>query len=92
MNKALLEIKNKIQSNQVDEAIQNLQDYMATKTEDEDFAFYLLGNAYRKKGNWQKALHSYAEAIERNPDSPAVQAKSMLLDILNFYNKDMYNQ
>lgn len=92
MNKELLEIKNKIQSNQVEEAIQNLHDYMATETQNEDFAFYLLGNAYRKKGDWQKALQSYAEAIERNPDSPAAQAKSMLLDILNFYNKDMYNQ
>ena len=32
------------------------------------------------------------EAIEKNPESPAVNAKKMLMDILEFYNKDMYNQ
>ena len=38
------------------------------------------------------ALNNYLEAIERNPDSPAVHARQMLMDILEFYNKDMYNQ
>ena len=31
------------------------------------------------------------EAIALDPESPAVHAKEMLDDILNFYNKDMYN-
>ena len=38
------------------------------------------------------ALNNYLEAIEHNPDSPALQAKDMMMDILNFYNKDMFNQ
>ena len=38
------------------------------------------------------ALNNYLEAIEKNPESPAVNAKKMLMDILEFYNKDMYNQ
>lgn len=54
--------------------------------------YYLLGNAYRKMGNWQQALNNYLEAIERNPESPAVSARDMIMNILNFYNKDMYNQ
>ena len=54
-------------------------------------AYYLRGNAYRKQGNWQEAINCYMEAIELNPDSPAVEAKAMLDDILNFYNKDAYN-
>ena len=58
----------------------------------QDEPYYLLGNAYRKQGNWQLALNNYLEAIERNPDSPAVNAHKMMMDILNFYNKDMYNQ
>ena len=53
--------------------------------------YYQLGNEYRKKGNWQMALNNYMEAIAIDPDSPAVQAKEMLDDILNFYHKDYYN-
>jgi len=53
--------------------------------------FYRLGNQYRKEGNWQMALNNYLEAIELDPESPAVEAKKMLDDILNFYHKDAYN-
>ena len=52
---------------------------------------YERGNAFRKQGNWQEAINCYMEAIELNPDSPAAEAKAMLDDILNFYNKDAYN-
>ena len=31
-------------------------------------------------------------AIDLNPESPALHARQMAMDILNFYNKDMYNQ
>lgn len=53
--------------------------------------FYQLGNEYRRKGNWQMAINNYMEAIELDPESPAVEAKKMLDDILNFYHKDAYN-
>lgn len=53
--------------------------------------YYEEGNAYRKQGNWQEAINSYIKAIELDGDSPAVEAKRMLDDILDFYNKDMYN-
>lgn len=53
--------------------------------------YYRRGNEYRRQGNWQQALNNYLEAIELDPDSPAVEAKKMLDDILSYYNKDMYN-
>ena len=53
--------------------------------------YYRLGNRYRKEGNWQEALNNYVAAIELDPESPAVEAKKMLDDILNYYCKDMYN-
>ena len=53
--------------------------------------YYEQGNAYRRQGNWQKALECYAEAIELNPDSPAVHARDMLNSILGFYSKDALN-
>lgn len=53
--------------------------------------YYLQGNAFRKQGDWQRALNCYIEAISLDPNSPAVHAKKMLDDILDFYNKDSYN-
>jgi tetratricopeptide (TPR) repeat protein len=53
--------------------------------------YYLQGNEYRRAGNWQQALNCYMEAIALDPDSPAVQAREMINDILNYYCKDMYN-
>ena len=53
--------------------------------------YFQLGNEYRKKGDWQHALDNYMEAIALHPESPAVEAKKLLEDILNFYNKDAYN-
>ena len=54
-------------------------------------AYYEQGNAYRREGNWQKALECYAEAIELDPESPAVHAREMLISILGFYSKDALN-
>lgn len=53
--------------------------------------YYQIGNQYRQQGNWQKAINNYIAAIEQDAESPAVEAKAMLEDILNFYNKDAYN-
>ena len=53
--------------------------------------FYNLGNEYRRKDDWKHALDNYLEAIALDPESPAVEAKRMLDDILSFYCKDFYN-
>lgn len=53
--------------------------------------YYRQGNDFRRQGNWQKALNCYIEAIRLDPESPAVEAKKMLDDILNYYCKDIYN-
>ena len=86
------EIKDLIKADRTQEAINLLNDYIIKHSECSDEPFYLLGNAYRKQGNWHMALNNYLEAIERNPESPAADARKMIMDILEFYNKDMYNQ
>ena len=86
------EIKELIKADRTQEAINYLNDYIIGHPACGDEPFYLLGNAYRKQGNWQMALNNYLEAMERNPESPAAEARKMVLDILEFYNKDMYNQ
>ena len=53
--------------------------------------YYLKGNEARKRGKWHAAINCYIQAIALDPDSPAVEAKRMLDDIMSFYCKDMYN-
>lgn len=92
MNELLARIKRQINDGDVDEAIIRLREIMAVSPETNAEAYYLLGNAYRKLGDWQGALNNYQEAIALDPESPAAEARDMALDILSFYNKDMFNQ
>ena len=38
------------------------------------------------------AINNYLQAVHLNPESPAQQALEIANEILDFYNKDMYNQ
>ena len=53
--------------------------------------WYEQGNALRKQGQFGEAINCYIQAIELDGDSPAVEAKQMLDDIMAYYNKDNYN-
>ena len=75
-----------------DEAIRLLDEYITSAPEPSARAYYPLGNAHRKKGDWQKAINNYLEAMAINPESPAANAYAIANEILDFYNKDMYNQ
>ena len=85
------DIKKQIEEGKIDTALCTL-DRLLSQDATNDVLYYLKGNAYRKKGNWQLAMENYLEAIDINPNSPAAEAFAMLEDIMNFYNKDMYNQ
>ena len=87
-----LELETILYEEGADKAIAEAEKYISTQTEELDFAYYILGNAYRKKGDWQGAINNYLQAMVINPDSPAKQAYQMANDILDFFNKDMYNQ
>ena len=83
-------IKQLIFNGELDKAI-HLLDELIADNKHLDEAFFLRGNAYRKKGDFQRALNNYLMAMELDPDGPARKAHDMLMDIMNFYNKDMYN-
>ena len=85
-------IQENIQNGEVHESIDTLRKLLNSESTNQDKIHYLLGNAYRKLGNWQLAMNHYQYALDLNPHSPASTAKSMLIDIMNFYNKDMFNQ
>jgi len=83
-------IRELLSADRADEAIEMATGFIAEDPSDE--LYYLLGNAHRKKGDWQGAISNYLQAMELNPDSPARAAYEMANDILDFFNKDMYNQ
>ncbi len=85
-------VRTLLEQDKADEAISALENYRAGGGRMDDVLFYLLGNAWRKKGNWQMAMNNYLEAVHLNPESPAAQALDIANEILAFYNKDMYNQ
>ena len=85
-------IRNLLSTERADEAIAELDAFRNAGGTLDDELFYLLGNAWRKKGNWQMAMNNYLEAVHLNPESPAQQALDIANEILDFYNKDMYNQ
>jgi Flp pilus assembly protein TadD len=87
----LEQIKQFLAEGATDEAIALLIGF-TEKNPDSDEAYFLLGNAYRKKENWEFALNNYRKAMDLNHESPAKHAYKMVIDILNFYNKDMFNQ
>lgn len=88
----LITLKELIDQGETDKALALSDDLLQTDFPEKDRLYYLRGNAFRKQGNWQQALNNYQYAIDLNPESPALHARQMAMDILNFYNKDMYNQ
>ena len=46
---------------------------------------------YWKLQDLPRCLADYDEAINLNHDSEAVHLRTMVMRIMNFYNKDMYN-
>lgn len=91
MAKTKENIKRLISDGNLQEAIGQLDMLIGDSCKDDEL-YYLRGNAYRKSCNWQQALNNYLEAISLNPQGPATEAHRMLMEILKFYNKDMYNQ
>ena len=85
-------VRQLLREDRPDEAIALLDRFRTDGGRMDAGLFYLLGNAWRKKGDWQKAINNYLEAVHLDPASPARQALEIANEILAFYNKDMYNQ
>ena len=82
-------IKCLIDENRLDEAITELT-VVISKTPT-DVAFYLRGNAFRKLGDWKRAIGDYCSAMELNHDSPAAEAYKAAIAVLDYRNTDLLN-
>ena len=83
-------IKYLLNNNDIDKAIKMLKQIIKSNN-DSDEAYFLLGNAYCKKNDWQQAINAYCQAIELNPESPALMGYKHLQEIMDFFNHDLYN-
>ena len=79
-----------IDSGMLDEALTNV-DILLQESPTDDALYYLKGKVLMRKGDWKKATDAYLQAQTLNPDGPAQEQLSMIKDIMDFYNKDMYN-
>lgn len=75
-----------------DEAIRLLDEYITSAPERFRPGLLSSGQRAQKERDWQKAINNYLEAMAINPESPAANAYAIANEILDFYNKDMYNQ
>ena len=55
-------IRNLLSTERADEAIAELDAFRNAGGGMDDELFYLLGNAWRKKGNWQMAMNNYLDS------------------------------
>lgn len=85
------EIRKKIDSGITnEEAIRLLSDFIA-ENPDNDEALTLRGMKQWGLGNRSEAINDYLEAIRINPESKARLALKATNEILDYYNKDLYN-
>lgn len=77
-------------SGEPDKGLQALKS-LAESNPDDAETLYELGNAYWKVQDWKGCLDCYTKAISLDPQSPAAEMRRMVQDIIQFYNKDMYN-
>lgn len=58
---------------------------------DEAQQWYLRGRIAWKKGDKTAALACYERGADLDPDGPAAIALEQTRDIMDFFNKDLYN-
>lgn len=87
------ELKEKVRGLPGEEAVKIISDYIREHSEapDLDEAYTLRGMKYWGMQNRSAAINDYLTAIRLNPESKAVQALKATNEILDYYNKDLYN-
>ena len=75
------------------EAVKVLSEYIDASPSSPglDEAYYLRGLKYWGMQNRSAAINDYLAAIRINPESRAKEALKFAYDILDYYNKDLYN-
>lgn len=83
-------LKEQIAGKTTQESIAWLNDYIAENPGNCD-ALTLRGMRYWSLGNRSEAINNYLAALKIDPECKAKQALKATNDILDYYNKDLYN-
>lgn len=86
----LQEVKKQIEGLSGTEAVEVLSAYINDHPDDDE-ALTLRGMKYWGMDKRSAAINDYLLAIKLNPESRAVQALKAANEILDYYNKDLYN-
>lgn len=88
-----LELKESMKGLSGDDAVKALSEYIESNPNaaDLDEALTYRGMKYWGMQKRSLAINDYLAAIKLNPQSKAVQALKAANDILDYYNKDLYN-
>ncbi len=84
-------ISQTIEAGRLAEAQQQMQDHVSRYGVSASY-YCLEGKVHLKHSNWRDAQNAFLRAQALDPQSPASEYLSMLRSIMDFYNKDMYNQ
>lgn len=89
----ITELRESIRGLSGQEAVKVLSDYIDGHQGEADLdeAYTLRGMKYWGLQNRSAAINDYLAAIRINPESKAVQALKATNEILDYYNKDLYN-
>lgn len=85
------EIKFLIDAGHTGEARNQIETALSDRPDDAMLHF-LHGRCFMKESRWGEAISCFLKAEAIDPQSPARESREMLCDIMDFYNKDMYNQ
>ena len=83
-------IRQQLSLGNVEEALTAVNQALSEQPDD-SVLHYLRGTIYMKSCDWQLAMNAFLRSEELDKEGPAVEARQMLSDIMDFYYKDMYN-
>lgn len=79
-----------INNNDLNGAV-HLLDKAIDETPDSADAYFERGKLHWRLGNRREAINDYTRASRLDPDSPASEALKHSMEIMSFFNPDLYN-
>ena len=91
MTEELNHIKKQVESNQLEEALQQIEDLLHHQPNCVEL-YYLQGQIFYKQQQWGRAINAFNQVLELEPNHPDAQSQiDMANNILGYFTPDMFN-